>query len=813
MHFAVLFFAFGVWLLQQQAVLPDLAWSGLILLFGTVLILPRSSLLRRKTYPLFLAAFACTFGFFYAAFFAQQRLSDVLPAEWQGKDIQIIGVVGKLPVRNEHGLRFVFDVEQILTPKAIVPPHILLASYAGAQEEPLDIHAGERWRFTVRLKQPHGSSNPHDFDFEAWMLENKLRANGYIHQAQDNLRLDALVQSPDYTIQSLREQVRTRIQTTLNPFPDQLHPAQASHTEDGKQVRDNTEVKVVEKNNYIGVLTALAIGDQTGIPATQWQVFTRTGVNHLMSISGLHITMLSGLAFAASYWLWRRSARLTRALPARKAAALFGLLVALGYALLAGYGVPAQRTVYMLATIASVLWLSRTVAPSQTLAAALLVVLLLDPWAVLSPGFWLSFSAVALIFYVTAHRLRPPHWLITYSRVQWAMSIGLIPPLLAMFQQVSLVSPIANAFAIPLVSYVVVPLTLLGTVLPFDWLLWLAHETMGICGTLLEWLNNLPDAVWTQHAPPAWSIAIGILGVLWMLLPRGFPARWLGLIALLPMFLVLPEVPPEGTLRLVIFDVGQGLAVAAQTHSHALLYDTGPEFNSEANSGNRILIPALRGMGIAQLDGLILTHDDNDHTGGALSILQGLPVNWLSSSLATNHPLLQHASNTRRCMDGQNWDWDGVRFEVLHPTAESYSIEKTRDNNRGCVLKISTGKHSVLLAADIEKESEWRLLKQHEGKLPSTLLVVPHHGSKTSSVNTFVTTTHPRYAVFTVGYRNRFGHPREDVVERYRAIGSELLRSDKDGAIMVEMNPQNISVERYRKSHARYWQQTIDDAP
>ncbi|CAH1075334.1 DNA internalization-related competence protein ComEC/Rec2 [Candidatus Nitrotoga sp. 1052] len=811
MRYAVLFFAFGVWLLQQQAVLPNLAWGGLTLLLATALMLPRSTLLQRKAYPALLAAFAFTFGFFYATFFAQQRLSDALPAEWQGKDIQIIGVVGKLPIQHEHGLRFVFDVEQVLTPNAIVPPHILLASYDGAREEPLDIHAGERWRFTVRLKQPHGSSNPHDFDFEAWMLENKLRANGYIHQTQDNLRLDALVQSPDYYIQSLREKVRDRIQKTLNPLPSQLNPVQIPHAARGKWVRDNTEVSVVEKNNYIGVLTALAIGDQAGIPSAQWQVFTRTGVNHLMSISGLHITMLSGLAFAATYWLWRRSARLTRALPARKAAALIGLLVALGYALLAGYGVPAQRTVYMLATIASVLWLSRTVASSQTLAAALLVVLLLDPWAVLSPGFWLSFGAVALIFYVTAHRLRPPHWLVTYGRVQLAMSIGLIPPLLAMFQQVSLVSPIANAFAIPLVSFVVVPLTLLGTVLPFDWLLWLAHQAMGVCSYLLEWLNNLPEVVWTQHAPPTWSIAIGMFGVLWMLLPRGFPARWLGLIALLPMFLVLPAAPPEGTLRLVIFDVGQGLAVAAQTHNHALLYDTGPNFNSEANSGNRILIPALRGMGIAQLDGLILTHDDNDHTGGALSILQGMPVNWLSSSLATNHPLLQHASNTQRCMDGQTWEWDGVHFEVLHPTAESYAVEKIRDNNRGCVLKISTGKHSVLLAADIEKESEWRLLKQQEEKLPATLLVVPHHGSKTSSVNAFVAAIHPRYAVFTVGYRNRFGHPREEVVERYRAIGSELLRSDKDGAIVVEMDTQSISVERYRKSHARYWQQTVSD--
>ena len=807
MQYAVLFFAFGVWLLQQQAVLPNLAWGGLTLLLAPALALPRNNLLLRKTYPALLAVFACTFGFFYAAFFAQQRLSDALPAEWQGKNIQIIGVVGKLPRKHEHGLRFIFDVEQVLTPDAIVPSHILLASYDNAQQEPLNIHAGERWRFTVRLKQPHGSSNPHNFDFEAWMLENNLRANGYIRLNKNNSRLDALVESPDYYIQSLREKVRDHIQSTLNPTPNQLHPLQSPYTASEKNVRDSADVNVIEKNNYAGVLTALAIGDHASIPAAQWQVFTRTGVNHLMSISGLHITMLSGLAFAASYWLWRRSVRLTHALPARKAAALIGLLVALGYALLAGYGVPAQRTVYMLATIASVLWLSRTVAPSQILAAALVVVLLLDPWAVLSPGFWLSFSAVALIFYVTAHRLRPPHWLVTYGRVQLAMSIGLIPPLLVMFQQVSLVSPIANAFAIPLVSFVVVPLTLLGVVLPFDWPLRLAHEAMGVCIYLLEWLNRLPEVVWTQHAPPTWSIAIGMLGVLWMLLPRGFPARWLGLIALLPMFLALPATLPEGTIRLVIFDVGQGLAVAAQTRNHALLYDTGPNFNSEANSGNRILIPALRGMGIAQLDGLIITHDDSDHTGGALSILQGIPVNWISSSLAENHPLLQYSSNIKRCTDGQTWEWDGVHFEVLHPTKESYSEEKIRDNNRSCVLKITTGKYSVLLAADIEKQSEWRLLKQHEDKLPATLLVVPHHGSKTSSVNAFVAAVHPRYAVFPMGYRNRFGHPPEEVVERYRAIGSELLRSDNDGAIIVEMDTQNISVERYRKSHARYWQQ------
>ncbi len=772
-----LFFALGVWLLQHQAELPNLAWAWLPAALIPVLLLQQRTRWQRIARQVLLAAIACSLGFFYAALFAQQRLTYTLPAEWQGENIEVVGVVAELPRQHERGLRFVFDVEQVLTPGVTVPPHILLATYASARDEPLSLRAGERWRLTVRLKRPHGSVNPHGFDFEAWMLERKLRASGYVQRKGENTRLDALVETPGYIIESVRENVRDSFQKTL----------------DGKP--------------YAGVLIALAIGDQASIPQAQWQIFTRTGVNHLMSISGLHITMLAGLAFALTGALWRRSVRLTHRLPARKAAALVGLLVALGYALLAGYGVPAQRTVYMLATIAAALWLSRTVAPSQILAAALLVVLLLDPWAVLSPGFWLSFGAVALIFYMTAHRLKLNHWLVGFGRIQWAMSIGLIPPLLAMFQQVSLVSPIANAFAIPLVSLVVVPLTLLGALLPLDWILHLVHQAISMCIWLLEWLNRLPDAVWVQHAPPAWSIVLGLFGVLWLLLPRGFPARWLGLLMMLPMFLVLPTTPPEGALRLVIFDVGQGLAVAAQTRNHALLVDTGPDFSGDADSGNRILIPSLRAQGIARLNGLMLTHDDADHTGGALSILQTMPVGWLSSSLAIDHALLQLSADPRRCADGQNWEWDGVRFEVLHPSGESYAQEKIRDNDRSCVLKISTGKHSVLLAADIEKSSEWRLLKQHEEKLPATLLVVPHHGSKTSSVQQFVETVRPRYAVFTVGYRNRFGHPKEEVLERYRAIGSELLRSDEDGAIVVKMDDQNFSIERYRKSHARYWRQ------
>ncbi len=799
-------FTLGVWLLQQQAVLPGLAWTWLFLCLPLALLVPTQTPALRLARALLLAAFACTLGFYHAAWQAEQRLAVSLPDAWQGRDIEVIGVVAELPRSHERGQRFGFDVEKILTrvpgheffvPQAVVPPHLYLSTYYDKQ--PLTLHAGERWRLTLRLKQPHGSSNPHGFDFEVWALENKVRAVGYVHPKGNNVRLDTQANGFFYRIESWRETVRDKFNATLGGAP------------------------------YAGVLSALAIGDQSSIPQSQWQVFTRTGVNHLMSISGLHITMLSGFGFALCYWLWRRSTRLTLWLPARKAAALVAVLVATSYALLSGFAVPAQRTVYMVGAVAAALWLNRNFSLTQILSIALLGVLIPDPWAVLSPGFWLSFGAVAIILYVTAHRMGRSHWLAEYATVQWAMTIGLIPLLLGLFQQVSLVSPLANAFAIPLVSLIVVPLALLGAALPTEVPLWLAHIAMDWTMQLLEWLNALPQAVWTQHAPPAWSIAVGMLGVLWMLAPRGFPARWLGLLPMLPMFLNTPEPPAPGALRLIVFDVGQGLAVAVQTRHHALLYDTGPDFSGDADSGNRILIPGLRALGIERLDGLVLTHDDIDHTGGTASMMQAMPISWVSSSLDDGHPLikqlairqsqpttlakslvmLQQVTDSRRCMDGQSWDWDDVRFEMLHPGRDSAASSKPHDNDRSCVLRISAGDQHVLLAGDIEHGSEQRLLRQHAGQLPATLLVVPHHGSKSSSGYEFVATVLPDYAVFTAGYRNRFGHPKEEVLQRYADSGAELLRSDEDGAILVEMNAQGIQVERYRKTHRRYWTHQI----
>ena len=773
-----LFFALGVWLLQQQATLPDIRWAGLLIVLPVAVYLPQHHSWQKIFRTALILTLAVAAGFLYAAGMAQHRLADELPATWQGRDITIIGVVAEMPRLHERGQGFAFDVESVITAEATVPQHILLSTYPNPDTPPLLLHAGERWQLTVRLKQPHGTSNPYSFDFEVWALERNLRAVGYVHNKGDNRRLNETVIAPGYFIEKIREAIRAHFQQVLGSAP------------------------------YSGVLTALAIGDQASIPAAQWQVFTRTGVNHLMSISGLHITMLAGMGFTCVYWLWRRNSYLPLLIPARKAAAAAGFMIALAYALLSGYGVPAQRTVYMLGTVAIALWLSRSVAPSQLLAYALMAVLLLDPWAVMAPGFWLSFGAVALIFYITAHRLGTSHWLLEYGKIQWAMSIGLIPLLLAMFQQISLVSPLANALAIPLISFVVVPLTLLGALIPLAWLLHLAHAGMSLTMLALEWLNSLPSAVWTQHAPPPWSIVLGMIGVLWMLLPRGFPTRWTGAFLLLPIFLLQPEAIAPGSVRLTIFDVGQGLAVAVQTRQHALLYDTGPGYNSESNSGNRILVPSMKGMGIARLDSLILTHNDADHTGGALSVMQSMPVAMMTSSLPDDSPIVLQAVQSQRCSDVQNWDWDGVHFEFLHPAADSYADKKIKDNDRGCVLRISTGKHSVLLTADIEKKSERRLLKVHADKLAATMLVVPHHGSKTSSTAEFVAAVQPRYAVFTEGYRNSFGHPKAEIVKRYRAQGSELMRSDEDGAILVEMDAHNFSVERYRLTHARYWQQS-----
>ena len=784
MRLFVIAFAGGIWLLQQQAVLPGTAWlaglvAGLTLCALSGLML-RSRLqesapaIRRFLVSALLASAAAGLGFAWAAGFAHLRLADELPAALEGRDIELTGVVAGLPQALERGVRFEFDVEQAA---AGVPPHISLAWYRGRDDDDDDasplvpVRAGERWRFTVRLKRPHGNLNPHGFDYEAWLFERDIRATGYVRPRSAE-RIDARVWQPGYAVEMLREAIRDRFRVALPDAP------------------------------YAGILIALAIGDQHAIDAGLWQTFARTGITHLMSISGLHVTMLAGLAYALVNWLWRRSAKLPLRIPAQHAAAVGGFLAALLYCLLAGFAVPAQRTLYMLGVVALTRLATREIAGSRVLLLALLLVLLLDPWAVLAAGFWLSFGAVALLFHIGSGRLGPAHWLVEWGRAQWAVTLGMLPALLALFQQFSLVSPLANAVAIPLVSFVVTPLALLGTLPLLDPLLSLAHFVTSWLMVFIDWLAGLPLAMWQQAAPPAWSVLLALAGGVWLLLPRGFPARWLGLLAFLPLLTVVPPRPVPGTAEIAVLDVGQGLAIHVQTATRDLLFDAGPAFSADADSGNRIIAPYLRALGVRRLDALVISHADKDHEGGAASVLAALPVAILKSSLPFEHPLSAQPVPHELCRDGDAWHWDGVRLEMLHPGAEPLS---RKTNDLSCVLRVTAAGQTMLLSSDIEAVSERALLRQHPAELAAAVMTAPHHGSRTSSTPEFIAAVAARDVIFPVGYRNRFGHPRDDVLARYVDSGARLHRTDADGAVTVALGGAGIAFRHERDERRRYW--------
>jgi competence protein ComEC len=496
-------------------------------------------------------------------------------------------------------------------------------------------------------------------------------------------------------------------------------------------------------------------------------------------------------------------------------AALAGALAALLYVLLAGFGVPAQRTLYMLAVVALALWTGRLSSVTHVLCSALGVVIVLDPWAVLWPGFWLSFGAVAVILFGGHGRIGPRQeglrgWrasLALAGRTQWSVTLGLVPLTMLLFGQVSLVSPLANAVAIPLVSFVVTPLALLGSLLPeplCGWLLVLAHAVVAGLAAVLAQMAALPAAVWRAPAPQAWVFLLALGGTLWMLMPRGWPRRWAGAAAWLPLLAQLPEHPEPGQFRVTAFDVGQGMALLVETSGHRLLYDTGPGYAPGADAGSRVLLPYLRMRGIAALDGMVVSHSDTDHTGGALAVLGEQQVGWVASSLAPGHPIARAARRHLHCAAGQHWEWDGIRFEMLHPAAASYADHGMKANARSCTLRITNGHAAILLAGDIEAAQEARLVLDGAERLRADVLLAPHHGSGTSSTQAFLQAVRPSVGVFQVGYRNRYHHPKKEVVERYGQLGIARLRTDEMGALVLDFGA-GLEYAAWRSRHARYW--------
>lgn len=771
----------GVCWLQLQAVLPPLLF--VVALLGAALL---ALLWRRHAAVMLIAGIAIGFG--WAASLAHWRLQEELPLALEGQDIVVTGIIASLPEPVERGQRFHFAVEAAHAPDGVartVPSTLMLGLYDNEHEAAADVQPGERWQWTVRLRRPHGNANPYGFDYEAWLLGEGVRATGSVRPLGQH-RLDAFVFSPRALLERGRGALRQRIQQALQGKP------------------------------YAGVIVALVMGDQRAVSQSDWSVFNRTGIGHLVSISGLHITMIAALFSGLVFWLWRfsffTSASLPLRLPAQRAAAMAGVAAALIYVALAGFGVPAQRTLVMLAVVAAALWLGRVTAVSQVLCAALITVLLLDPWSVLWPGFWLSFAAIACILFASAGRtgeLVQSRWqsLAAAARTQYAVTLGLVPLSVLLFAQVSLVGPLANALAIPLVSFVVTPLSLLGSVLPAPlagWLLLAAHSVVALLAQALTWLADLPFAVWQAPQPDALTFSLAAAGMLWLLAPRGWPVRWVGPLAWLPLLLAQPTSPQQG-LWVTAFDVGQGNALLIETASHRLLYDTGPGYSAESDSGSRVLLPYLRARGISWLDGMVVSHSDNDHAGGALSVINGMQVGWVSSSLPAFNPIVQRAPNHHPCATGQSWSWDGVRFEMLQPTTASYAIASLKPNARSCTLKISYQNYSVLLAGDIEAAQERALLERLPDRLSSTILLAPHHGSGTSSTSAFLMAVQPQLALFQVGYRNRYHHPKAEVYARYEELGIRRLRTDETGAIQIMINDA-VSVSEYRSEQRRYWQ-------
>ncbi len=761
-------FAIGVLALQWQGSLPPVQALWLLPLLA-------AGLLRA---PKPLAVVLCAaIGFGWAAGRAHWRMDDRLATALEGRDIEVVGVVSSLPAVGERSVRFEFDVES--APERL-PAKVQLSWYRtpfAAEEQPAiledawRLHPGERWQFTLRLKRPHGTLNPHGFDYEAWLLERGIGATGYVRPGGEPRRIGARDSFSD-RVERAREAIRDRFKAALGD------------------------------SRAAGILVALAVGDQRSVSADEWKLFNRTGVTHLMSISGLHVTLVSGLAAGLVAFGWRRSPRLCLLLPSRKAAAVAAILAAFSYTLLAGFAVPAQRTFYMVTAVALALWSGRIASPVRVLALALGVVLLADPWAVLSAGFWLSFGAVALIFFASAGWSaavsRPRQWFDT----QWAVTVGLAPAALFLFSQVSLVGPLANAVAIPVISVVVTPLVLAAAMVPLELPLAIADQLTRWLLLFLDWCASLPAAVWEQHSPPLWAVVLAAAGTLWLLLPRGFPTRWAGLALMLPAFLAPPPSPPPGEAWVTTLDVGQGLAVVVRTATRALLYDAGPLLGPDTDSGERIVVPFLRASGIGRIDTMFVTHNDIDHTGGAISVLDNMEVGDFRSSLPAGHPVLSFARGAQPCRMGEAWTWDGVRFELLHPAREDVAAAR-RTNNQSCVLRVTAGAHAMLLTGDIEKQAEAALAVR--GGIGAQVLLAPHHGSRTSSTPDFIAAVQPATVVIPVGYRSRFGHPHRDVLARYAARDARILRTDLDGAVTVHLGGAAIGIQAERAARGRYW--------
>ncbi|RKZ99706.1 MAG: DNA internalization-related competence protein ComEC/Rec2 [Gammaproteobacteria bacterium] len=744
-------FTLGCVLFLQLSTLPSSQWFWALLPTCILLVFIKTRLLA-----------IVIFGALWTFFHASLIIDDQLSSNMEGKDIALKGTVISVPSYSDQRLQFEFRPDQ--PDNYSLPKKLRLNWY---RPLPDNLKAGEQWLLTVRLKHAHGMMNPGTFDYEGWLFQQRVGATGYVRPNPTNKRL---ISSPAYSINAIRQSLMVAIESHLADSP------------------------------YLGLIQGLTADIRYNISQQQWHVLRLSGTSHLLAISGLHIGLAAALGFFCSRWLWARRSNNLLLLPSSSAGAIGGFITALFYAGLAGFSIPSQRALIMVATVMFTLLIRRSVCTSHILAVSLLLIVVLDPVAVLSAGFWLSFSAVAIILFITQNRLPSPRW--QWAKVHSLIAFGITPLLLLFFMQTSLIAPIANFIAVPVISLLVVPVLLVASLLLWliepvgALLLQLADLILSKLWPFLDYLATLPFSHWSStHIPILYWLPI-IVGTIALLSPTRFPAKWLGILGFMPLFLSSPSKPDQGEFWFTLLDVGQGLAAVVQTQHHVLIFDTGPKFSDNFNTGTAIIQPFLQQRSIQDIDILVVSHGDNDHSGGAIPLGNVIPVTQILSSTPQLLP------NAKHCHAGQSWQWDGVTFTMLHPEINDHGSE----NNLSCVLKISTAIGSVLLSGDIESEAEQLLMNRSGKNLKSTLLVVPHHGSKTSSSRAFINATLAELVLFPVGYRNRYHFPASTVIERYQKYNSTLFTTAEHGAIEFKFNLHAISSPITWRQHAqRIW--------
>ncbi|MCI1736218.1 MAG: DNA internalization-related competence protein ComEC/Rec2 [Pseudomonas veronii] len=723
--------------------LPALPSAGMLLALAVVALM----LLPFRTYPL---AFFL-FGLCWACVSAQWALDDRLRPPLDGQTRWLEGRVSGLPQQTDSGVRF--ELSDSRSRNARLPARIRLYWHGGPP-----VRSGERWRLAVTLKRPSGLLNFHGVDHEAWLLAQRIGATGSVKDGE-------------------------RLAPARNAWRDAVRQ----------------RLMAVDAQGREAGLAALVLGDGSGLTADDWRVLQDTGTVHLLVISGQHIGLLAGLIYAlvaalARYGCWPRT------WPWLPWACGLAFTAALGYGLLAGFGVPVQRACVMVGLV--LLWRLRFrhLGIWWPLLLAFNSVLILEPLASLQPGFWLSFAAVAVLGLTFGGRLgRWSAWQ-AWTRPQWLIAIGLFPVLLVLGLPISLSAPLANLFAVPWISLVVLPLALLGTALlavPFvgAGLLWLAGGALdGLFNALALLAGQLP--AWIPAEVPMGYWLVSLVGAVLLLLPKGVPFRLLGWPMLLLAVFPPREPVPHGQVDVLQLDVGQGLALILRTRHHTLLYDAGPR-SGAVDLGARVVLPSLKRLGVDALDMMLLSHADADHAGGAAAVARGLPIKRVVGGETEGLPALL---DTQPCISGEQWAWDGVSFELWQwPDAVD-------GNPKSCVLHIQANGERLLLTGDIDRAAEQAFLASTLA-VPTDWLQAPHHGSRSSSSWPFLQRLAPKSVLISRGRGNAFGHPHPQVVERYQALGTQVYDSAEQGAVRLRLGA--FAPPIVARSQRRFWREAL----